>query len=116
MKQMMMSLLLLGFIGIAVAGDGYFQKGSQGIMHFVQVDEDKATDLETYRKAIDDLCEPNKPCQVLFWTENAPVRMPFTRGQNNGKTAYWQYKAKSDTHSFYVDCEIFGTVPDTQCL
>jgi len=116
MKQMIVSLLLLGFIGMAVAGDGYFEKGSQGIMHFVQIDKDKAADLVFYHRVIDEMCEPNKSCQVLFWTEKAPRRMPFTREQRKGRTAYWQYKAKSDSHVLYVDCELFGSVENTQCL
>ncbi len=116
MKQILIGLLILGFAATTLAGEGYVKTGSKGIMRFVQVDKDKATDLDTYRRAIDDLCEPGKKCQVLFWTDNAPVAFPFSREQNRGKTAYWQYDAKSDSHRFYVDCKLFGTIEGTECI
>ena len=116
MKQILIGLLVLGFAVIALAGDGYVRTGSKGIMHFVQVDQDKATDLDTYHRAIEEYCEPGVKCQVLFWTENAPVAFPFSREQVKGRTAYWQYNAKKDTHRFFVDCKLFGEVEDTECL
>ena len=116
MKHVTLVLLLLGFTTITLAGEGYVVTGSQGIMHFVQVDKDKATDTDTYLRAKDAVCKPDVKCQVLYWTENAPVRMPFTREQTRGRTAYWQYDKKSDSHRLYVDCELFGTVDDAECF
>lgn len=116
MNQMKFGLLLLCFATIALAADGYVQTGTQGIMHFVQVDKDKAADMATYRKAIDELCVPNQRCQVLFWTEDAPVKLPFSREQTHGKTAYWQYNERSGKQHFYVDCDLFGNIEGTECL
>lgn len=116
MNQIKVGLLLLGFAAIAFAADGYIQTGSQGIMHFVQVDKDKAADMATYRSAIKELCEPNQRCQVLFWTEDAPVKLPFSREQTRGKTAYWQYNERSGQERFYVDCDLFGNIEGTRCL
>jgi hypothetical protein len=116
MKQVTMFLLLLGFIAIAFAGDGYVVTGSQGIMHFVQVDKDRATDLPTYLRAKDEICKSHGHCQVLFWTENAPRMMPFTREQTRQRRAYWQYDKKSGSHHLYVDCEFFGTDHDATCF
>lgn len=116
MNQVKFGLLLLCFAVIALAGEGYTQTGSQGIMHFVQVDKDKAADIVTYRRAIDEICEPSQRCQVLFWTENAPVKLPFSRGQTKGRTAYWQANGKPGKDRFYVDCKLFGDMEDTECL
>lgn len=116
MKKLLIGSLLLGFVAITQAGDGYIKTGSDGVIRFVQVDKDKATDLDTYRRAIDDLCEPGEKCQVLFWTENAPVKLPLSREQHKGRTAYWQYSARKDRHHLYVNCELFGKVEDTECL
>lgn len=116
MKHVLIGLLLLGFTVIATAGDGYVKTGSEGIMRFVQVDKNKATDMDTYQRAIDDLCKPGQKCQVLFWTENAPVALPFSHEQTNSQTAYWQYNAKSDSHRLYVDCDLFGNLEGTECL
>lgn len=116
MKHLFLGLLMLGLTTAALAGDGYVMTGKQGIMRFVQVDEDKATDVATYRRAVDDLCKPDSTCQVLFWTENAPVRMPFSREQTDSQTAYWQYHKKSDSYRLYVDCDLFGDIEDAECL
>ena len=116
MKQLLVGFLVLGLTTAAWAGEGYVQTGKHGIMHFVQVDKDKATDIATYRRAVDDLCKPDSACQVLFWTENAPVKMPFSHQQTKGKTAYWQYHKKSDSYRLYVDCELFGEIEDAECL
>jgi len=116
MKKLMIGLFTLGFAVITMAGDGYVETGKQGIMHFVQIDKDKATDVDTYRGAKDDLCDPAKRCQVIFWTENAPVRMPFSREQSAGRTAYWQWNEKTQTHRLYVDCKLFGTDHEEECF
>jgi hypothetical protein len=116
MKQILIALTILSFAVVAVAGDGYKHTGSKGIMRFVQVDEDKAKDVDTYKRAIAELCTPDARCQVLFWTENAPVDFPFSREQVKGQKAYWQFSEKSGTHRLYVDCKFFGDVEDAECL
>ncbi len=116
MKHVIITLMMLSFTAIAVAGDGYIETGSKGIMHFVQIDKDKETDRDTYKRAVGDLCKPDTVCQVLFWTENAPRAFPFTREQVKGQKAYWQYHAKSGTHRLYVDCEVFPDVENAECL
>jgi len=116
MKMFMLSLLLFGFTTIALAGNDYVVAGSQGIFKFVQVDRDKAADIDTYLLAIDNVCKPGADCQVIFWAENAPRRMPFTREQVRNRTAYWQYKKKSQSHRLYVDCDLFGNSDEWKCL
>ena len=116
MKKMLLGLLVLSLASLAYAGPGYVMTGKKGIMRFVQMDEDNATDLDTYRQAIKDLCKPGVNCQVLFWTENAPVAFPFSHEQTRSKTAYWQYHAKKGVEKLYVDCKLFDTIEDAECL
>jgi len=121
MEKRIFIFALVTLAGIALAsatqaGDGYTLKNSQNIMHFVQLDEGKASDVETYRRAIEDICKPGVKCQVLFWAENAPSTFPMSREQSGSKTAYWQYDKKTDSHKLYVDCELFSDIEDAECL
>jgi hypothetical protein len=121
MKRRSYVFVLLVVTGILLAGSvqagkGYTLRNSQNIMHFVQLDEGKATDVETYRQAIKDICKPNVKCQVLFWAENAPTTFPMSREQTRSRTAYWQYDKKTDSHRLYVDCKLFGDIENAECF
>jgi len=109
-------LTVFVWAGSVQAGKGYTLKNSQNIMHFVQLDEGKASDVETYRQAVNDICKPNVKCQVLFWADNAPSTFPMSREQSRSKTAYWQYNNKTDSHHLYVDCELFGEIENAECF
>jgi len=102
--------------GAALAGDGYSVTYSQNIMRFVEIDIDKADDREIYTQVVDEICKPGSKCQVLFWTENAPINFPMSREQAKAKIAYWQYEKKSGSHRLYVDCDRFPDIEDAECF
>jgi hypothetical protein len=116
MRAILLFLSLLFLAGAAAGADGYTLQNSQNIMHFVGIDEDRAKDIATYRRAIGEICQPDTKCQVLFWVGQAPNGLPITREQERSKVAYWQYSKKTGAHHLYVDCDFFGEVDDAECF
>lgn len=116
MKKLLFLCVLAATSAVAVAGDGYELKNSQNIMHFVQLDEGKATDIDTYKAAINDICATHEKCQVIFWADNTPMTFPFSKEQNRARTAYYQTNKKKGETNLYVDCKLFAEIEDAECL
>lgn len=116
MKKLIFLCLMAASSTMANVGDGYVVTNSQNIMHFVQLDEGKATDIGIYKRAISEICTSHQKCQVIFWADNAPVNFPFSREQRKSRTAYYQADEKKGQEKLYVDCKLLGELENAECL
>jgi len=114
--KMVITLLMLGFVMSANAGDGYTVTGSQGVMHLVQMDSDSASNTDKYHIAAGEICRLDRICQVLFWTANAPSSLPMTDAQANSKVAHWQINMNNGLRRWFWDCDLFGKQTGDECL
>lgn len=92
--------------------------GSQGAVHFVQIDREHANDQAAYRFAIADLCGVPDICHVLFWVEgdNVPQRLPLTEAQIFTKAAHWTYNGNTGLRRMLWNCRRFPETPKAECL
>jgi hypothetical protein len=116
MRIFIVLVVSLGFAISAYAADGYKVTGHQGVMHFVQIDKDKASNTDNYRLAVADICRTDKICQVLFWTDNAPSKFPLTDAQVNSKAAHWQINMNTGLRRWFWDCDLVGEQTGDECL
>ena len=81
---------------------------SQGVMHFVHINESHWKDQDQYRLAIAEICAGKNICQVMFWKDPSivPTAMPMSDVQVAAKVAHWQYNGNTGHRQLLWSCEI----------
>lgn len=102
MQVPMLAAALCAMPTVALAG-GWKHLSAQGFRHFVVVDAASET---TLREAASAVCEANKPCLVLYWTDEgkAATRMPMTKTQSESIAAQFRRNPASGEDELLLRC------------
>jgi hypothetical protein len=110
--------LILGSIGGALAAPGadWSVIGQQGLVRFVVVPNDQASNLAAYEHQIDHLCEPERTCFLNFYTNStgAAAAVPLPDAIANEATATFRHSMKNGARVFMWSCRL--KVPGTECF
>lgn len=90
--------------------------GRQGIVRFVIVPADKATDERAYEEQIARLCDPEQSCFLNFYTNStgAPSEVPLPDAIASEATATYRRSLKNGVRLLTWSCRL--KVPDRPCF
>jgi hypothetical protein len=90
--------------------------GQQGLVRFVVVPPDKATDQASYEEQIVRLCEPERTCFLNFYTNStqAAPSVPLPEAIANEATATYRRSMKNGVQFFAWSCRL--KVPGRECF
>jgi hypothetical protein len=82
--------------------------GQQGMVRFVIVPTELATDREAYARQVQMLCEPGATCFLNFYTNStaAPVALPLADAIERESTAVFRRSAKQGAQRFMWRCSL----------
>lgn len=90
--------------------------GQQGLVRFVLVPTDHATDLPAYEAQLQKLCDPERTCFLNFYTNatGAEVALPLPDAIANEATATYRRSMKNGVEVFLWSCRL--QVPGRECF
>ena len=102
--------------GQAAAVDEWPVIGRQGLVRFIVVPPDKATDQASYEEQIARLCEPERTCFLNFYTNStqAAPSVPLPEAIANEATATYRRSMKNGVQFFLWSCRL--KVPGHECF
>jgi hypothetical protein len=103
--------VLLATIGPSAAaqpGEPWPVVGRQGLVRFVVVPTDQATDRAAYTREIARLCEPEHTCFLNFYTntQSLPAALPLPDGIAQEATATFRRSMKNGAERFWWSCRM----------
>ena len=100
----------------AEPADAWSVIGQQGVVRFVMVPADQASDLAAYERQIARLCEPERTCFLNFYTNSAGVApaMPLPDAIANEATATYRRSMKNGVQIFLWSCRL--KIPGRECF
>jgi hypothetical protein len=103
-------------VPVAAAVEGWQIAGQQGLVRFVIVPVEQATDRQAYEREIVSLCEPERTCFLNFYTNasGAPLAMPLPDAIAHEATATYRRSMKNGVQLFRWSCRM--QVPDESCF
>ena len=108
MKAAFLIVSLSLFVVTASAAEPWKLMHTQGMMHFVLIDQKYWKDQDQYRLAIAQICAGKNICQVMFWKDAAlvPNKLPMSDAQAKAKVAHWQYNGNTGHRQLLWSCDI----------
>lgn len=90
--------------------------GQQGLMRFVIVPAERASDRAAYQAQIQRLCEPDRSCFLNFYTNSsgAPLAVPLPDAIDREATAVFRRSTKQAAESFRWSCRL--QQPEPNCF
>lgn len=100
----------------AAPSDAWPVAGQQGLVRFIVVPTDKATDQAAYEAQIARLCEPERTCFLNFYTNStqAVPSVPLPDAIANEPTATYRRSMKNGAQFFTWSCRL--KVPGRECF
>ncbi|MGH1447902.1 MAG: hypothetical protein ACRBBM_00555 [Pseudomonadaceae bacterium] len=83
---------------------GYRITGRAGVLSFVAIDSAGINNEDVYRYAVAEACAGKPICQVHYWENNAPTKLPFTTEQVESKLVVWQLNLNTGLRRWLVKC------------
>ena len=103
--QVVVALISAGLVFPALAdSSGYRITGRAGILSFVAIDSASINNEDVYRYAVAEACAGKPICQVHYWENNAPTKLPFTTEQVESKLVVWQLNLNTGLRRWLVKC------------
>lgn len=97
---------------------GWTTLSSQGMRHFVSVDAGAAAaGTQVFKDAAASLCQPKKPCVILFWSDanRAARKMPLSADQQKSLVAQYTRNPASGHEEVLLRCT-GGEAAGVRCL
>jgi hypothetical protein len=101
---------------LAAGADAWPVAGQQGLVRFIIVPNEQATDQAAYERQIANLCEPERTCFLNFYTNStgAAAAVPLPEAIANEATATYRRSMKNGVQMFMWSCRM--RVPATDCF
>lgn len=101
----------------AFSGEGYKITGSQGVMHFVEIDAAQKDNEDVYRFTVGEACAGKAICQVQYWIGSAPNGFPLSDAQVESKLVQWQQNLNTGLRRWLVKCDSSGLfASERECM
>ena len=110
------SVVAAALAPLAAAVEGWQLAGQQGVVRFVIVPVEQATDRQAYEREIVSLCEPERTCFLNFYTNTsgAAPAVPLPDAIANEATATYRRSMKNGVQLFRWSCRM--KMADESCF